>query len=325
MSGVRLDACCASLFGRGVYAGIYDSAGGGIFLRDGDSCRDFIFTSGDFWGTFVAVKDGFSTAFPQAFVMAVGGSDFTGLAGVAGSGICGKIIISEWKLDTRLTNGIIGILFMLQLLLCQGCNIIGFLANPGAKDVKYPAQYDLKAAAKDKKILVWVDSADSSGSTMELQNQITSAVSTRLKKYAGIKQDQMMNVPASASELAKQDMSSPSARGRSAGTDFVLYVNIRQVDIIQLHSNKYYSGQLLCQAALIQSQDAATLWPQDAANGEIEVFSELEIKGREKLLTRLSDAISHCIVRNFYACPKSEYRVNEERVVLNEMIEQETF
>jgi len=228
-------------------------------------------------------------------------------------------------LDTRIRNGILGILFVSQLLLCQGCIIIGFLVNPGAKDTKYPAQYDLKAGAKDKTILIWVDSADSSGSTIALQDQITSAISTRLKKYAGIKKDQMMDVPASASELAKQDTSSPSARGRSAGADFVLYVNIRQLDVIQLHSNKYYSGQLLCQAALIQSEDAATLWPESAADGEIDVFSELEIKGREKLLTRLSDAVSHCIVRNFYACPKSEYRVNEERVVLNEMIEQETF
>jgi hypothetical protein len=55
------------------------------------------------------------------------------------------------------------------------------------------------------------------------------------------------------------------------------------------------------------------------------VVTDLSTGGREDLVITLSAAAAHCVVRHFYICSKQEYRINEERSTLNEMIQENVY
>jgi hypothetical protein len=117
----------------------------------------------------------------------------------------------------------------------------------------------------------------------------------------------------------------PETLGQKAGAGYVLYVRLEEFEALNLHSDTIYSGQMKARAFLIQSSDGKVLCPDSSEGIIADVSSEMDNKGREKIVAIISDAAAHCIVRHFYSCPKYEYKVNEERSTMNEMIRQEVY
>jgi hypothetical protein len=215
------------------------------------------------------------------------------------------------------------VVFLVQVLLCQGCNIFGFLANPGPFEQKIPPECELKSNAAQK-ILVWVEALPGSGASSEVAAKLHQSICGRLIKNAGISKKNILTQDpfiTSAYDISQK----PEEIGRRAGAGVVLYVRLEEFEAINLHSNTIFSGQMKARAFLIRSENGEILCPKEPAGIVADVATEMTTKGRENIIFVLGDAAAHCIVRRFYACPKYEYMVNEERSTMNEMIRQDVY
>jgi hypothetical protein len=316
-----MDSC-----GTGVCGGRYDtfisnSAGGGGVLRRGDSDGDFGFTYRNFWDTLP-----FAAAIAPASFLEVRYCgrlcDYSaGLAGDPGKG-AGQRRRTVIKLNKNLKKLTLCVVFLVQLFLCQGCNIFGFLATPGPFEKGVTPDCDLKPLLKQKTVFVWAESLPGSGADAGVARQLNQAILTQLRKKAGISEKSLLTQ--AALHTAVYDRSqTPAALGRQAGADLVLYVRLEEFEVINLHGDKIYSGQMLARAILIDSQTEKIVCPAGAEGIVADVATDLSTVGREDMVMTLSAAAAHCIVRHFYTCPKNEYRVNEERSTLNEMIQED--
>lgn len=215
------------------------------------------------------------------------------------------------------------VVFLVQVLLCQGCNIFGFLANPGFYEQKIPAGYELKKNA-EQKLYVWVEALPGSGAASDVTDRLNQCIIAQLIKKAGISKKYIV-IQDDTINSSYNPFQSPAQLGRQMGAGLVLYVRLEEFSMINLHSDKIYSGQMKARAFLIRSSTEETLYPQEKTGIVADVSTDFITKGREELIGVLSNAASHCIVRRFYSCSKYEYQVNEERSTLNEMIQQDVY
>jgi hypothetical protein len=215
------------------------------------------------------------------------------------------------------------VVFLVQVLLCQGCNIFGFLANPGPFEQKIPPECELKSHVSDK-MLVWVEALPGSGASSEVAAKLHQSIQGRLIKNAGISKKYILTQDPFITS-AYDPSQKPEVIGRQAGAGVVLYVRLEEFDVINLHSNTIFSGQMKARAFLIRSENGEILCPTEPAGIVADVATEMTTKGRENMIFILGDAAAHCIVRRFYPCPKYEYMVNEERSTMNEMIRQDVY
>jgi hypothetical protein len=215
------------------------------------------------------------------------------------------------------------VVFLVQVLLCQGCNIFGFLANPGAFEQKVSPTCELKNNAKEK-LLVWVEALPGSGAGSEVAGLLNQSIQARLIKKAGVSKKNMLTQDPFITS-AYDPTQKPEEIGRQAGAGNVLYVRLEEFEVVNLHSNTIFSGQMKARAFLISSATGEILCPKESEGIVADVASEMTTKGREDIITILSDATAHCIVRRFYPCPKYEYMVNEERSTIKEMIRQDVY
>jgi hypothetical protein len=322
MPGVRLDACGTGVCGRGYCACLQAPTGRDNFLRRGYSGRDFVFTYRVFWIT-LQTTDNINR---QTFLeIRFDNSRHCSCAGLAGD-INESLVRPDGnitELNKRAEKLTLYVVFMVQIVLCQGCNVLGFLASPGPFEQKLPPQCEIKKVTSGK-ILVWVEALPGSGASAEVTEKLHQALKTRLTKKAGIsKKDLLTMDPLFTS--AYNPSQKPEEIGRKAGAGSVLYVRLEEYDIVSLHSNTIFSGQMKARAFLIRSENGEVVCPEDPAGILADVGTETTAKGREEVLQVIADAAAHCIVRSFYPCPKYEYQINEERSIMNEMIRQEVY
>jgi hypothetical protein len=223
------------------------------------------------------------------------------------------------NLNKNLKKLTLWVVFLVQLFLCQGCNIFGFLATPGPFENVVKPSCDLKSMLKQKTLFVWVESLPGSGADAGVAEQLNQAILTQLSKKAGISEKSLLTQHTAVYDPSQ----TPAALGRQAGAELVLYIRLEDFEVIKLHGNKIYSGQMRARAVLIDSQTEKIVCPMDAEGLVADVAMDLSTEGRENLVMTLNAAAAHCIVRHFYTCTKNEYRVNEERSTLNEMIQED--
>ena len=227
------------------------------------------------------------------------------------------------KLNNRARKLTLQVVFLVQVLLCQGCNIFGFLASPGPFEEKVATECELKSKAAQK-ILVWVEALPGSGADSETADRLHSVIRGRLTSKAGISKKYILtqNPPVTSVHVLPQ---TPEDAGREAGAGFVLYVRIEEYSIDNLHSDTIYTGQMAVRAFLIQSEDGEVICPKEEGGIAADLTVDMSTKGRKYVVDILNDSAAHCIVRRFYRCPKYEYQVNEERSTMNEMIKQDVY
>jgi hypothetical protein len=226
-------------------------------------------------------------------------------------------------LNTKAKKLTLWVVFLVQVLLCQGCNVLGLLANPGPFEQKIPAECELKPIAAQK-IFVWVEALPGSGANSEIAGRLNQSILVRLVKNAGVSKKYILTQDTLVTS-AYNPSQGPGQIGQQAGAGAVFYVRIEEFELINLHGDKIYSGQMKARAFLVNSQNGEVLCPKEAEGIIADVATELTTKGRDDIILVLSDAAAHCIVRRFYPCPKNEYKVDEERSTMNEMIRQEVY
>ncbi|MEN6307593.1 MAG: hypothetical protein ABFD91_07550, partial [Anaerohalosphaeraceae bacterium] len=162
-----------------------------------------------------------------------------------------------------------------------------------------------------------------SGADVEISDMLAQSVGLQLTKKAGLKKSNV--IIGNTAESQRDVLVQPEVLAEKAGAEMVLYVRLEQFELINMHSNQIYSARMLCRGVLLDVKSGQTLWPTNTGSLETDIGIDMMAKGRDAMLSRLCAASAHCIVRNLYTCYKTEYRVNEERSNLNEMIQQDVY
>jgi len=217
----------------------------------------------------------------------------------------------------------LSILAGLCLIPSGGCNVIGLLTNPGGYEQKIGPQYDLKSQSK-RKILVWVDPSQSSGAGVVESEALTVAIIAQLSSKVGISKKNIV-VPLNPESLSRDATVRPETLAEQAGAELVFYVRLTMFQAMNLHSNTVYSGNMVGRGVLLDVKNRRTLWPVPPQEMVADVVIDMTNKGRDDLVEQLSKAAGHCLVRDFYACRKPEYKIGQERSALNEMIQREVY
>ena len=200
---------------------------------------------------------------------------------------------------------------------CGGCGVgefIGAFASTPYSEQKVDAEYKLRDRA-DEKVLVYVDIGGGSGAGPAIRAHMSDTIELLLTKKVRLKEDDII----SSHELAglqslKGDLSefAPSELGKELGAGVVLYVFISDFSLYELTDPGYHYGSLAVRGILFDSASGEVLWPESETGRAVKAVVEAEPKGRERTVVRLVRATAHGIVRNFYRCLKTQYRLRDE-------------
>jgi hypothetical protein len=203
-----------------------------------------------------------------------------------------------------------------MLLCCGGCaRAIAALATPTQWEIKVPAEYNL-SDNKPEKLLVLVEQPAWATSEANMRVYLTQALEALLEEKIGIRAkafvpyQELADVRNSRPDFA---MLSPPQAGRTLGAQMVLYVVIDNFGLYGLSDAGYYKGRLDTRSGLYDVASQQMLWPQSDQLKISSVSFEAQ-KGLDEAGKRLAGATSRCIVRNFYDCPKKEYKVGDENI-----------
>ena len=200
---------------------------------------------------------------------------------------------------------------------CVGCGVgefIGAFASTPYSEQKVDAEYKLKDRASEK-VLVYVDVGGGSGAGPEIRMQMSNMIEMFLTKKVRLKQENILSYhELSRLQRTKGDLRgfAPSELGRDLGAGVVLYVLISDYSLYEVTDQGYHYGSLSVRGILFDSDSDEVLWPESKTGRAVKAIVEAESKGRERAVGRLVMTTAHGIVRNFYRCPKPQYRLRDE-------------
>jgi len=205
--------------------------------------------------------------------------------------------------------------FLVAALFYSGCGVVGIVGTPTNYEKKIPAEYDL-AEHKDQKILVLVNQPAWLNAQVNLRYYLTRAINKNLTAKVKIPPEYLV----SYSELSefrsnKSDFLSlsPVEVGEALDANMVLLVEIGSYELNRIAETSYYEGFLGVQSAFLDVATGEKIWPESAKSKSVKVGFEVETRGREIAVRRLTAASAYCLVRYFYDCPKNEFKIADER------------
>lgn len=204
------------------------------------------------------------------------------------------------------------------VVLMGGCALAGPMLSPTGFEARIPAQYDI-SRHKEETVYVAVHATHGSRTDLDLPGLVSTAVAGRLQKNAGLKPEQIIEDVSFAGSAGALGLT-VEERARAAGADLLLYVEIEDYNLFNVHSKGYYTGHLVTRSMLEDLETDETLWPKEPAGRRVESSVELETAGREAALGRLTAATAHCIVRELAATPKSGYRCADEHQTVEDLM-----
>jgi hypothetical protein len=204
-------------------------------------------------------------------------------------------------------------------LFYAGCNpaIIGVIGTPTSSEAGASAEYDL-SKDKDRKILVFVDQPTYLSAYPNLRFYITDMTTKLLqdKDKGKISPSLFINYQ-SLDDLRAATLDfytlSPTQIGEKLGADLVLVVTVTDCKVRDLSEGGYVTGSLDAHAALYNVSSGEKLWPTTENSRLVQVGFESERRGRDAAVARLAFAASHCVTRYLYNCPKTGFKISDER------------
>jgi hypothetical protein len=200
---------------------------------------------------------------------------------------------------------------------CDAAGIVSVIGTPTSSETGIPAEYDL-SKDKNQKILVFVDQPTYLSDYPNLRFYITDMTTKILqdKDRAGVSPSLFINYQALADlRAATPDFYtlSPAQIGEKLGAGLVLAVTVADCKVRDIPEGAYVSGSLEVHAALYNVSSGEKLWPTAENSHFIQVGFESERRGRDAAVVRLAVAASHCVTRYLYNCPKSGFKISDER------------
>jgi hypothetical protein len=208
-----------------------------------------------------------------------------------------------------------------MILFYTGCQLAGLVSVMGtptsSEQAEGSAEYDL-SKNKDQKILIFIDQPTHLSAYANLRFYLTDMISKMLqdKDKAKIKPSLFIDYKSFADFRANTPdfyTLTPSQVASKLGADLVLVVTVVDCKIRDMSEAGYASGALDAKAALYKASSGEKLWPTAEQSKLVGVGFESERRGRDAAILRLAAAASHCVTRYLYDCPKTGFKISDER------------
>ena len=206
---------------------------------------------------------------------------------------------------------------LLSLAGCKLGGLVSLLGTESYHEQKIPAEFDFSKQT-DKKILVLVDQPAWAllNSQADLRYYLTKAIRTNIMIQAELKPENLLSYDKLVKFRSSQsDFSSlsPIEIGKAMDANMVLLVLIEDYQLNEMSQSSYLMGNLNTRVILYDAQTGEKLWPQQEASRSVRVSFDVETKGVEVAVSRLTAANAFCTTRYFYDCPKAKFRIYEDR------------
>jgi hypothetical protein len=191
------------------------------------------------------------------------------------------------------------------------------LGTESYHEEKVPAEYNL-AKVPGKKILVLVNQPVWLDSQTNLRYYLTRAIRQNLIAETKIPQENLITYDKlSEFRSSRSDFSllSPVEIGKALGVDLVLLILVENCQLQGMAETDYLSGELSTAASLFDVQTGEKVWPQSQGGKIVKVGFEIETKGAEVAVSRLTAASAFCTTRFLYDCPKARFGIAEDKTI----------
>ena len=205
--------------------------------------------------------------------------------------------------------------FLVVALFYSGCGVVGIVGTPRAHEEKVVAEYDL-AEHKDQKILVLVNQPAWLNAQVNLRYYLTRVINKNLTAKVKIPPEYLVSYgELSEFRSNKSDflLLSPVEVGEALDANMVLLVEIGSYELNKIAETSYYEGFLGVQSVFLDVATGEKIWPESAKSKSIKVGFDIESRGQEIAVGRLTAASTHCLIRYFYDCPKNEFKIADDR------------
>jgi hypothetical protein len=202
--------------------------------------------------------------------------------------------------------------------LSAGCgfgDLEGMASSPGSGKGVFAAEYDLAASRGGVLVLVnqpvWLDPGEN------LRFHLTEALVDALVNKVKVSRKRLIaykRLAAFRSGRSDFSLLSPSEIGKALGADIVLVAELAGGGLEKLPESGYYSASLSASALLVETASGKQIWPDDFAGKPVKVGFEIEPKGRDVAVMRLSQAFAHCTTRYLYDCRKKHFKIFDDRI-----------
>ena len=202
---------------------------------------------------------------------------------------------------------------------CGGCGVVGVLGTETYGNQKVPAQLDFSDIAKAGPLLVLVEPSYGSRIPPDLPAKLRAMIVSEIVKKTRVKAKNIIS-PEKVEPLLAQmrgfSGNRPLELAKAASAATVLYILIEDYRLTVVPQSQYHKGSMSVRGVVFDVASSKPLWPIPPATGTARSKVEFETEGAAATRDRIMAAVSHCIVRNFYNCKRSQYKVNDEEANL---------
>jgi len=207
-------------------------------------------------------------------------------------------------------------LFLILFLFCGGCDIVGWIINPGPYDRKVPAEFKIKDRGKEK-ILVFVDQEGGNDVGISLRSEVRDAICTMLVSRAGVNNKYL--VVESESDIISKGRGGylnydPLKIASYSGAGLILYTQILDYKLYQSGPKDYYIGSLDTASVIIDTGLKKVVWPADGKPRVVRMEVGIESKGEKETIEKLVTSTAHGIVRYLYNIRYQQFETYLEKV-----------
>jgi hypothetical protein len=200
-------------------------------------------------------------------------------------------------------------------VLCGGCTLISVLSTETYGNQKVPAQLDFSDIAKAGPLLVLVEPSHGSRIPPDLPAKLRTMIVNGIVKKTRVKEKDIISPEKVEPLLARMRVFSgnrPLELAKAASAATVLYILIEDYRLTTVPQSEYHRGSLSVRGVVFDVASSRPLWPVAPETGTARSKVEFETEGAEATQARIMAAVSHVVVRNFYNCKRSHYKINDE-------------
>jgi len=176
------------------------------------------------------------------------------------------------------------------------------------------AEYDL-GQDSEQVILVLVEQPGWLGAKVNLRYYITEAVNSELIEKVEYLDKNLISYESLSgyrSDNSNFSRLSKAEIGRALGADMVLLIMLEDYKYQEMANTGYYKSYLAAESVLVDTVDGSKIWPDAEETKSIKVGFEIGSKS-EAAAKRLSAALTHCVVRYLYDCPKNKFKISADK------------
>jgi hypothetical protein len=208
------------------------------------------------------------------------------------------------------------LVFLVMLVFCGGCNILGWILAPGPYDRKYTPEYKIKDHAKDK-VMVVIDRDAGGEFGIKMRSQLRDAIGTLLVARAGVNK-KYLEVRSEIDTLKQTNGASlnysPAQLGAEAGVGLVLYTHVLNYKLYPSGPQGFFIGSLDTATVIIDVEKKKVVWPADGNAKIVRMQVGIENEGKDDTVEKLMTSTAHGIVRYLYPIRHRYFKTSMEKV-----------